>query len=334
MRVNRARMASVAAVVAVSAVGLLVIAVGTAPAGNRDPMPTLVGLPGPGEVTYGQNVAYTATLPNSQSSTFTKTQFHNPIPTTSGGPAALAYASCPGTLTATEFVCNEITVPSGQTAKVTIVWTTPASGSSIDCPSSVPVCMTNKTFWTIKEGTGNAGSSGPDTFQSPLVATSLLVVPDFVEAGGYALNACTNPATQESLETNPGVGPTNKVATKVCASTVPGQLHDPGVVIEIDEGIGPFNAGVTESSSICIPAPGASCGDANPVPWTFTPPATFTFTIDNTTLPSGEKIDKVFHDGVLDANDPDFSCSITIVNKTKTTIVTCQSADNGWWDFG
>jgi hypothetical protein len=326
-------MATIAAVVAVSAVGLLVIAVGTAPAGNRDPVPTLIGFPGPGEVTYGQNVAYTATLPNEQSSSFTHVQFHNPIPATTGGPAILKYASCPGQLTATEFVCDEISVGAGTTAKVTIVWETPPSGSSSNCPS-LPVCMTNSTFWTIKEGTGKPGSSGPDTFQSPLVETGLLVVPDFVEAGGYALNACTNPATQKSLETNAAVGPTNKLATKVCASTVPDELHDPGVAIEIDEAIGPFNKGVTESSSICIPAPGKSCGTTSFLPWIFTPPATFTFTIDNTTLPSGEKIDQVFHDGVLDANDPDFTCAISVVNKTKTTIVTCQSADNGWWDFG
>jgi hypothetical protein len=323
-------MASMVAVMALAAAGLLVIAVGTAPAGNRDPEPTLVGFPGPGEVTYGQNVAYTATLPNEQSSTFTHAQFHNPIPTTSGGSATLKYASCPGTLTATAFVCNEITVRSHEIAKVTIVWQTPPSGSSSNCPTTSP-CMTNRTFWTIKEGTGNPGSSGPDTFDSPVVATSLLVVPDFSEAGGYALNACTNPATQKSLETNSAVGPTNKLATKVCASTVPGQLFDPGVAIEIDEGPG---TGITESASICIPAPGQSCVTTGYQPWLFSPRATFTFTIDNTTLPKGEKVDKVFHTVFTERVDVTNDCTIKIVNKTKTTSVTCFSSFNGGWDFG
>jgi hypothetical protein len=334
MRVSRTRVASIAVVIALSAVGLLVMAVG-APAGNREPEPTLVGFPGPGEVTYGQNVAYTATLPNEQSSTFTKAQFHNPIPTTSGGPATLKYASCPGTLTTTAFVCNEITVRSGDIAKVTIVWQTPPSGSSSNCPPATPVCMTNKTFWTIKEGTGNPGSSGPDTFESPVVVTSLLVVPDFSEAGGYALNACTNPATQKSLETNSAVGPTNKLATKVCASTVPGQVFDPGVAIEIDEGPG---TGITESASICIPAPGQSCATTGYQPWSFSPRATFTFTIDNTTLPQGEKVDKVLHDvntaDAIPAVDVTGDCTINVVNKTKTTAVTCSSTFNGSWDFG
>ena len=85
MRANRIRARTLAAAVSVVAITVLAFAVASAPAGNRDPNPTLVGFPGPGEVTYLQNVAYTATLPNLQSSTFTKTQFHNPIPTTVSG---------------------------------------------------------------------------------------------------------------------------------------------------------------------------------------------------------------------------------------------------------
>jgi hypothetical protein len=308
---------------------VLVVATATAPAGNRAPVPTLAGLPGPGEVTYGQNVAYTATLPNEQSSTFTHVQFHNPIPKTFVNghplPATLMYASCPGTLTATEFVCDETTVPANQTARVTIVWKTPTGGeSSPGCQ-----CMTNSSFWTIKEGTGKPGSSGPDTFPSPVVSTSLLVVPDPVEAGGYALGACTNPGTQTSLETNQTVGASNPLATKVCASTVPNQLFDPGLVIEVDEGIGPHNLGVTQTSTICIPAPGETCAPGYD-PWLFSPPATLTFVIANATLPKGEKIDRVLHDGI----DVTASCTITVVNKTKTTVVTCSAAEQGGWDFG
>jgi hypothetical protein len=331
MSARRTIFASAMVALTTAVVAVLAIAVGTAPAGNRSPQPTLVGFPGPGEATYGQNVAYTATLPNGQSSTFTHAQFHDPIPTTVSGSqtlkATLKYASCQGQLTATEFVCNEITVPSGQTARVTIVWQTPASGSSTSCPTATPVCMTNSSFWTIKEGTGKPGSSGPDTFPSPLVATSLLVVPNPAKAGGYALEACTNAATQASLETNPAVGPTNKLATRVCASTVPGQTFDPGVPIEIDEGPG---GGITETSTICIPGPGQGCDTSSYTPWIFSPRATFTFTIDNTTLPKGEKVDKVFHDSV----DVTTDCSISISNKTKTTIVSCLSDRNGDWRFG
>jgi hypothetical protein len=329
MASGRQFLATLVALIAVLAIAVLVVVTATAPAGNRAPTPTLVGVPGPGEVTYGQNVAYTATLPNAQSSTFTHVQFHNPIPTTvSNGQtlnATFMYASCAGTLTATEFVCDEITVPAGQTARVTIVWKTPNAGeSSPGCE-----CMTNSSFWTMKEGTGNPRSSGPDTFPSPTVSTSLLVVPDPIKAGGYALGACTNPATQTSLATNQTVGAANPLATKVCASTVPNQLFDPGLVIEIDEGIGPHNLGVTQTSTICIPAPGGTCAPGYE-PWPFSPPATLTFVIANGTLPKGEKIDVVLHDGV----DVTASCTIAVVNKTKTTIVTCSAAEQGGWDFG
>jgi hypothetical protein len=320
---------SFAALMAVLAIAALVVMTATAPAGNRTPTPTLVGLPGPGEVTYGQNVAYTATLPNQQSSTFTHVQFHNPIPQTVANgqtlAATLMYASCPGTLTATEFVCNETSVPANETARVTIVWKTPAAGESVaGC-----ACMTNSSYWTIKEGTGKPGSAGPDTFASPVVSTSLLVVPDPVEAGGYALTACTNPSSQSSLATNPTVGPGNPLATKVCASTVPGLVFDPGLVIEVDEGVGPFNLGVTQTSTICIPAPGQTCA-SNYTPWTFSPPATLSFTIDNRSLPSGEKIDRVLHNGV----DVTSSCTIKVVNSLKITQVTCLAAQQGGWDFG
>jgi uncharacterized repeat protein (TIGR01451 family) len=331
MSARRTIFASTVVALTAAVVAALAVSAGMAPAGNRNPQPTLVGFPGPGEVTYGQNVAYTATLPNAQSSTFTHVQFHDPIPTTVSGSqtltATLKYASCQGQLTATEFVCNEISVPSKQTAKVTIVWQTPAAGSSVGCSSATPVCMTNSSFWTIKEGTGNPGSSGPDTFPSPLVSTSLLLVPNPAKAGGYALTACTNALTQTSLETNPAVGPTNKLATRVCASTVPGQVFDPGVAIEIEEGPG---SGITESATVCIPAPGQSCDSSSYAPWIFSPRATFTFTIDNTTLPKGEKVDTVFHDSV----DVTADCTITISNKTKTTIVSCLSDRNGDWRFG
>jgi len=345
------RSAAVAALAGVLAV--MVFAVGTtsnAPAGNRNPAAVLVGLPGPSEVTYGQNVAYSATLKNTGKSNFTKLEFHNPVPTTSGGPAQLVYASCgnspPLPAGATEFACDLGELSAGGTARVTIVWKTPLTGSSTTelawtpwpdtCPASTPVCMTNSVFWIMKEGTGKPGSAGPDTFPAGPVVTSLLVVPDPVAAGGYALDVCTDPSTP-TLTTNPSVGAGNDLTTSVCISGVPGLLFDPGLAIEIDEGIGPHNLGVTESSEICIPAPGDSCPETTP--YQFSSPSTFTFVIDNTTLPKGEKIDTVFHNGdtvPFCADDPDADpcvVSITIDNSAKTTTVVVESSENGGWDF-
>jgi hypothetical protein len=313
-----------------------VLAFGTAsaPAGNRTPSPTLTAFPGPSEVTYGQNVAYSATLPNSQSSSFTHVQFHNPIPTTTAGTqtlqATLAYSSCAGQLTATEWVCNEITVGSGQTARVTIVWKTPSAGES----TAGCACMVNNSYWTIKEGTGKPGSAGPDTFPSPAALTSLLVVPDPVEAGGYGLTACTDPTTQSTLTTNLTLGPANPFATKVCASTVPGLVLDPGLAVEIDENNNAnTGTGIPYRSDVCIPAPGFSCADIGYTPWLFSPRATLGFVIDNSTLDGGEKVDKVFHDGV----DVTADCTINVVNgpgPIKITNVACLTAVNGSWNVG
>ena len=320
----------VAAVVA----GLLGASVSPAPAGNRNPAATLVAFPGPGEVTYGQNVAYTSTFTNTQSSTFTHVLFHDPIPTTLvsgvGTQAVFKYASCTGQLTATEFVCDEIAqLTPGATAKVTIVWQTPAAGSSTGCPSATPVCMANSITWTLKEGTGQPGSAGPDTFPAGPVFTSLLVVPDFRKAGGYALGKCTGSSTT-TLGTNGTVNATNPLSTDVCATTLPtGDAFNPGLVVTINErDHTASDPGFTQVSVICIPVPDGSCDNLSYTPWLFDPAATFTFVFDNTTLPKGVKITTIFHDGVP------APCTITVDNRTKTTKAVCTSATNGHWTGG
>ena len=93
---------------------------------------------------------------------------------------------------------------------------------------------------------------------------------------------------------------------------------------------------------ICIPAPGTLASqNACPTdpagtgytPWSFDDPSTpnvhetagFSFTIDNTLLPNGDKVDQVVHNGV----DVTSACTIDIVNSDKTTIVACKASTNG-----
>jgi hypothetical protein len=342
MKSSRSRWVVLAFAAACTAAALAVVT-SEAPAGNRTPTVQLLGFPGPGEVTYGQNVAYTSTVVNTESSNYTHVIFRNPIPTTVANgetlKAVFKYASCPGTLTPTEFVCNELSqVRVGETAKVTIVWQTPAAGSSSNCPSSMPVCMTNTAAWTIKEGTGSPGSSGPDTFFTGTVATSLLVVPDQKKAGGYALDACTSLASP-TLSTNPSLGAGNPLATNVCATSLPvGDPFNPGHTVKIDErDRTPSDPGLTQVSEICIPVPGDSCTNPAFVPFVFTPLAKFSWTIANSSLPKGEKIDLVFHNGVpvsFDLTADPRVVGITVDNKTKTTTVVAESSTNGSWTFG
>ena len=152
---------------------------------------------------------------------------------------------------------NEISA--GGIARVTLVWEMPASGTSVDDPDTSSrrglrrtksvgrtpdptpdPCLTNWGFWTMKEGTGNPGSEGPDTFAEQRDGCVLCSVPDPAKARGYALtpvgaSACTaNP----SLETAMSDQATSS-RPRLCASRVPGLSNfplNPGLVIEIDEG--------------------------------------------------------------------------------------------------
>ena len=354
--------AAMAALVGLIGAAALGVAVSEAPAGNRGPAPTLVEFPGPEQVTFGENVAYTASLPNDQSSNFTHVIYRHRVPTTGPGAAAtLIYASCDPTRTNWVpdsdgfYSCPEMAqVPAGTTAKVLLVFRTPGNpngmGDNVTCDATNNCLLASNGYWIIKEGTGKPGSSGPDTFpplDKPLTVTTDLLgaAPDLSKARGYIMDEC---ATGSSLATSTSVpvGPSNRLATTVCATSVPGigvPLH-PGLLLHLDEKGGGVPPGlgkrITETSFVCIPAPpdddntgmcpaDPNYGNQTYEPWSFDDPATFTFTIDNTTLPNGEKIDQVAHNGVIVTG-----CTITIDNKTKTTKVTCKAPVNGWWDFG
>ena len=383
---GRARLSIGVALVGLVAAAAFGVVTSSAPAGNRTPTAGMQVFPGPkDEVTYLEAVAFTATLENTQSSNFTHVQFHNPSPSTSGGFASFKYASCGDGAALSlgdTLECDIGTIRAGDTARVTIVWETPASGTSLDDPDTLDLdescgatttiggdpdattspCMTNSGFWTFKEGTGNPGSEGPDTFVTNSTGVSLLLIPNPAKARGYTLDACSGGSSLETV----AVGPGNKLSTKVCASSVPGAADfplNPGLVIEIDEsstGTPPgLTKRVTETSFVCIPFPDIDPNDAvgscpaipgyfdvGYDPWSFDDPATpgveqgtFTFTIDNTTLPKGEKIDAVYHNGVLvpscSASPGADPCVVSIVvdNKLKITIVTVRSSEQGGWDF-
>jgi uncharacterized repeat protein (TIGR01451 family) len=327
------RMAAIAALVGL--VAAAIVGATSAPAGNRSPVSSLLGVPGPSEVTYGQNVAYSASLLNNGKSNYTHLQFSNPIPKTvvNGSPvdATFKYASCPGQLTATAYVCNETTLTAGLTAKVTIVWQTPTAGASSDCPGSTPVCMTNTALWQIKD----SQPGGNDTFPTNTVVTSLLVVPDQRKAGGYPLTTCSSSAGSQ-LETFP-VSPGNPLQTRVCETSLPvGDPLNPGSATTISERdrTPSDTVGITQVSDICIAAPNNTCtpGYTEFVSPTF---QIFTFVIDNRTT-GNEKIDQVWEDGnpvSFDQSVDPHVVSITINNAQKITTVVVASKSNGGWTF-
>jgi hypothetical protein len=383
--------AAMAALVGLLGAAALGVAVGEAPAGNRDPEPKIFEFPGPEQVTFGENVAYTATLFNGPnlSSNFTHVTYRHKVPvTTLGGlptPAELIYASCDPDRTTWVpdrddfYTCPEIAqLPAGATARILLVFRTPGNpdgvGDNVTCGASNSCVLTSNGYWIIKEGTGKPGSSGPDTFpplDQPLTVTTDLLgaAPDLTKARGYVLDECAGSSLETS--TSVPVGPDNRVQTEVCATSVPGSDEfptNPGLLIHIDElpttAPMPVPSGfakrITEGSFICMPEPEPDLPPTDPFgkcpatpgyfdvgydPWSFDEPApgiqqgTFTFTIDNTTLPKGEKIDAVYHNGVFvpfcSASPGADPCVVSIVvnNKLKITIVTVRSSEQGGWDF-
>jgi hypothetical protein len=163
--------------------------------------------------------------------------------------------------------------------------------------------------------------------------TGLLAQGDASSASTYALAVCTSPSSP-TLQTNPALGPGNPLSTSICAPSLPASQL--GLVTAIDEIPSvPSSPGVTpEVSEICIPAPGFPCDET---PFVFSPKATFTFVILNSSLPEGEVIDKVFHNGVLvstnKSHDP-YVQSIKVQPFKGITTVVVRSSTNGSWDFG
>jgi uncharacterized repeat protein (TIGR01451 family) len=288
----------------------------------------LTTVPGLGSATYGQNAAYIATITNTGGAALKNVRLHFPIPNTivDGQPqqAIFQSSSCTGALTATEWLCNTVSkLAKGKSLAVTVAWQTPAGGSSANCPGD-DSCLAASAFWTVKT---TAYPMGP-------VATTLLSGDDPSSAATYALAACSDPSSP-TVATDPNVGPDNPLATSVCAPNLPvnDPLH-PGLVTAVEEldteegdpGFAP------EKSDICIPAPGFECGQT---PFVFSPLATFTFVLDNDSLPA--EIKKVFHDGVLVSErlrDDPHVVSIKRENFKGITTIVVESSTNGKWGFG
>ena len=320
------RLTAVAVVAVLGTVVWLGVA-GPAPGSTRAET-SLAVVPGLEEVTYGQTAAYVATILNTGGTTLKNVTFNNPIPTTlvDGEPQAALFqsSSCAGSLAATKFTClAAATLRPGESATVTIAWKTPAAGSSPDCPGGEP-CMKSSGSWT----------AGWKTFPMGPVATGLLSGTDESKAATYALSACTDPSNP-TLVTNQALSADNPLATSICAPNLPVDPAHPGLVTAIEErDHAPSDPGVTQVSEICIPAPSFACDET---PFVFSSLATFTFQILNSSLPQGEVIDKVFHDGVLVSTRPRDDPHVVNIKNQKYkgfTTVIVQSSTNGIWDFG
>lgn len=317
------RIAAVVAVGSVVAVALFGAAA-PAPAGNRGPLSELAVVAGLDEVTAGQGVALIAKLVNRQKSTFTDVRFSAPIPAGS----TLTTTDCPQfellpAENPSEFLCHwGHQLRAGDTAKVVYVVETPADGGST---------FTGSGAWLIKEGGQQSGA--PDTFPTNDVVVPLIAANNPSKAGAYVTTSCTDPSSP-TLATSQALGPDNPLSTSVCAPNLPvATLGLPTSILERDAL--PSDPGVTQVSEVCMPAPTFGC-DPGYTPFVFSSVATFTFVIRNASLPAGETIDKVFHDGVLVSKNSRADPRVVSIKvqpfKGITTVVT-QSSTNGSWTF-
>jgi hypothetical protein len=305
-------------VVAVALLGV----VSSAPALPLPPTVSIDPLTGLESATYGRNAAFVARITNDNPKALRGVVVSTPIPATSGGAAAFVAATCAGTLSATDYTCAIDRVRAGETLAFTFVWQVPGSGSSSDCPGADP-CMTSSATFTVDAVGYPAGPA----------ATSLLSSSSDSSAGTYATSTCTSPSSP-TLATNPALGPGNPLSTSICAPSLPAGV--PGLVTSIDEVPKlPSDPGVSpETSVICIPSPLADC---DVTPFVFSPKATFTFVLLNSSLPPGEVIDEVYHDGVLvttDRNADRYVASIKVQRRKGITTVVVKSSTNGEWRFG
>jgi hypothetical protein len=285
-------------------------------------------LPGLEAVNYGQVAAYTARIENTGNVTLKNVTLRNPIPFTEVDgqpqPAVFQSAGCTGTLSATEFSCVVTDrLRHGESVAVTIAWKTPGQGSSPNC--SEGPCLVNSAFW-------EAGPGGPKTYAMDPAETALLAANDPAKAATYATTACTNPANP-TLATDQNVSLANPLSTSVCAPNLP--ANAPGLVSSIEERDGEEgDPGFTQVSDICLPSPATGCDES---PFVFSSFATFTFVVSNASLPEGESIDTVYHDGVVVSKSRRADPHVVRIKNEQfkgiTTIVV-ESTTNGQWRFG
>jgi len=330
--------------VACLAVVAAAFAVSGGSAGNRDGEPTLDVLPGPPAVTYGENIAYTATFYNNTKSTFTQVRFVMEPPKGLGADvASKVTSSCGAFDTVTSaLTCNFGQLSPGVANKltVTVVWKAPDGAGKTGCSG----CLSATGKWLIKEG---KETNGNETFERTVTASLLGVSddPDLsnrTRAGGYELKGCSAPG-----ETNLSTGgqldaTTNPVISSYClpasfeATTAAG-----GVASTITEP-------TARQSVICIAKPGVNCpaaiGDEAEFDGKF---ILFTFKVaDAALLPKGSKITQVFHNSPdalpmckpLDSDNTNpYGCVVSIDPPSgpgiKTWTIIAKAKTNGSWTW-
>lgn len=340
------------------------VAVGGGSAGPRTPTSVVASfdaLPGPPTVSYGENIAYRATLANTSGSTLTHVIFRQsyPIGASDSGPVE---SSCPDGASSTTldaggnplyWVCDFGQVPAAKQIVLAIVWQVPPpSDPTVNCTTLD--CFKTTGFWSVKEGL-NDNVDPNDQFGSKTVSATLLSTGDdaieTLHAGGYETGSasCADPAAG-SLRTKQKLSLDNPVSTTVCLPdfTLPEGSTDLGYVTTITERLIANTATPDpRHSEVCIAKLGTTCPDTNDPsadqPF-FDPNAanplkiTHVFRVLDAALPKGYRITQVTHNGTTMTattctTTGDCVVSITLDPKTKIWTIIVTTGTNGYFDW-
>src|SRR5215510_12137914 len=216
-------------------------------AGNRTAIVHLTAFPGPPSVTYEENIAYTASIENTGSSTFTQVTLRQKTPVATIGtetkPAKLVGSTCGAVEQNGEAVCTLANLVANGKAEVTLVWQVPKMSSQTGCTD----CLTTSAKWFIKEG---KPTNANEVFDTEVVNASLLGgegTQEKLKAGSFEIAACADAFGPASLRTNREVSAADPLSSAFCLPTVTG-VGNATTITEI--------AGNFKHSEICIAALG------------------------------------------------------------------------------
>ena len=327
MKRTRARL-----MVACLAVTAAAIAVAGGSAGNRTGTPTLDAVPGPGAVSYGENIAYTATFSNDGGSNFTHVTFKMSPPVVEGTTdiASFVKASCGAVDSAGVLTCDFGQLRPGEIERLTVVWKAPSGASKPGCES----CFVANSTWLIKEGKEtNSNETFTESERAALIGEGTTdSINGKLRAGGYELGACE--AGSSNLSTNPTVSTSNPVATSFCLPDFATDAVNLGLATTITE-----LAGNARQSEVCVAKLGENCPGGQRADFgTDGAFITFTFKVADGALPKGYKITQVFHNGhevtaATCAADNECVSSIKLDNKTKIWTIVTTAETNGPWSW-
>ena len=292
------------------------------------------GRSGPGAVTYGQNIAYTATFSNDGSSTFTHATYKMapPVIQATGETATFVKASCGSIDSAGVLTCDFGQLRSGELDRLTVVWNVPAGDSKVGCTD----CLIANSTWLINE---NKTTNGNETFTQGETADligSSATEPVERSASGRRLRDHGLHDGWLKPQHQPG-GLEEQPRGDLVLSARLLDDHDRSRARDHDHGDERANP---HASEVCVAALGQNCpagtradfGSSGEV-------ITFTFRISADALPKNYKITKVFHNGhEVDVDDvrrstTGASSRSRFDKKTKIWTVITTAETNGPWSW-